>query len=125
MGEGVVVNDRAGKLLVFNRRAEKILGFRPLGLSPENWADAYGVLLSDQKTPVPVAQNPLIRAMAGEEVAETEVFIRNQTVQGATVAVTASPLRDDKNKLLGGIALLRDVTQQRKLEQQLMQAQKM
>jgi two-component system, cell cycle sensor histidine kinase and response regulator CckA len=125
MGEGLIVADRSGTFLLFNRQAEKILGLGPRAVSPSAWAEIYGLFLPDQKTPLPSANNPLMRAMAGEKTAETEVFIKNEFVAGATVAVTAAPLRDEHGSLTGGVAVLRDVTQQRQLEQQLTQAQKM
>jgi len=54
-----------------------------------------------------------------------ELRVKNAIVAGAIVAVTATPLRDPTGAVTGAIALLRDVTQQRNLEQQLAQSQKM
>jgi len=125
MGEGVVVADPTGKSILFNRQAKKILGVGPRDIPPAEWADTYGAYLLDETTKLPADQNPLLLAMAGEQVPEMGMFIRNATVPGATIAVTAAPLRDDENSLMGGIAVLRDVTQQRRLEEQLAQAHKM
>jgi signal transduction histidine kinase len=63
--------------------------------------------------------------MAGEPAGESEVFVKNEVVRAAVVAMTGTPLCDENGELTGGMALLRDVTRQRKLEQQLAQAQKM
>jgi signal transduction histidine kinase len=46
-------------------------------------------------------------------------------VARALVAITATPLKDADGRITGAIALLRDVTAQRDLEQQLLQSQKM
>jgi two-component system, cell cycle sensor histidine kinase and response regulator CckA len=54
-----------------------------------------------------------------------EVFVRNAVVPGSTVAMTGIPLGGDYNETVGGVAVLRDVSQQRELEIQLRQAQKM
>ncbi len=125
MGEGVVVADEAGRFLLFNSQAEKLLGTGARSVSAERWAETYGLFMLDQKTPLPVAQNPLLRAMAGEVVAETEVFVKNRSVDGQTVAILATPLRDSENGVSGGIALIRDVTEQRRLEKQFLRSQRM
>ncbi|MFZ5896130.1 MAG: response regulator [Myxococcota bacterium] len=125
MGDGAVVLDREGRFLLFNQRAERILGVGPKSVAPSELAQTYGIFTRDQKGPLATDQNPLLRAMAGEERSDAEVFIRNQSVRGANVAVTATPLRDDDGNLIGSIALLRDVTRQRELEQQLLESQKM
>jgi PAS domain S-box-containing protein len=125
MGDGAVVLDREGRFLLFNQRAERILGFGPKTVAPAQLAETYGLYARDQKAPLTTHDNPLLRAMAGEELCDSEVFIKNQRIRGANVSVTATPLRDDFGNLVGSIALLRDVTHQRQLEQQLLQAQKM
>jgi signal transduction histidine kinase/response regulator RpfG family c-di-GMP phosphodiesterase len=125
MGEGIVASDRAGKTLVFNRRAEKILGMGPVSVPPEAWGEAYGLHLPDQKSPIPTDQLPMTRILKGESFVELDMFVKNAKVPGTAVAVTATPLTGEQGELVGGISVLRDVTQQRLLEAQLIQSQKM
>ena len=125
MGEGVVVADQSGKFLLFNRQAERLLGSGARSVPAENWAETYGLFLPDQTTPLPVEQNPLLLAMAGQGVSEGEVFVKNASVSGHTVAIIATPLRDPENGVNGGIALIRDVTEQRRLEKQFLRSQRM
>jgi signal transduction histidine kinase/CheY-like chemotaxis protein len=56
---------------------------------------------------------------------EVEVVVRNRTTAGARVAVTATPLRTDDKALSGSVALLRDVTERRRLEKRLLQSEKL
>jgi PAS domain S-box-containing protein len=125
MGDGVIVTDRQGRLLLVNPQAEKLFGMPgPSMLSPE-WAQSFGVYQADGKTLLAPEQNPLLRAVTNEETSEIEVVVRNRATSGTVLAIHASPLRDSEHGVLGGVALLRDVTRQTQLEQQLMQSQKM
>ena len=125
MGEGVVASKEQGEALVFNRRAEQILGKGPVDVPVSAWAETYGLYLPDQKTQIPDAQLPLVRVFKGERFVEFDMFVKNSTVDGTAVAVTATPLMDPVGQVVGGISVLRDVTQQRLLEAQLIQSQKM
>ena len=74
---------------------------------------------------MPAESDPLLRAVAGEKVEEIETWVKNGTVRGATVAMTGTPLIGDHDDLMGGVAVLRDVTKQRDLETKLNQSHKM
>ncbi len=124
MNDGIVVADCAGNLLLFNARAEEILGRRPLDVEPATWAGEYGVYSPPGKELLGPAQNPLLRAMAGERVPHTEAFVRNERAR-KTIAITGTPLTGNAHEVSGGVAVFRDITEQRELEVQLGQAQKM
>jgi two-component system, cell cycle sensor histidine kinase and response regulator CckA len=125
MGDGVLVTTRDGRTLLRNREANRLLGLVDLEVSADAGPEAYGLYLIDGSTLLPPSQNPWRRAMAGEALVQLELRVKNSVVTDAIVAVTATPLRDSAGDVTGAIALLRDVTQQRSLEQQLAQSQKM
>jgi signal transduction histidine kinase/CheY-like chemotaxis protein len=125
MGEGVVAVGREREILLFNRRARELLGAPSSGTLSGRWMAVHGVYQEDAKTPISIDQDPLLRAARGEAIPEAEFFVKNAAVNGATVAIGATELVDDEGNHAGGIALLRDVTNQRNLERQFAQAQKM
>ena len=120
MADGVVAVDMAGKFLVFNPAAESIMGVGATETSPPEWAEKYGLYLPDQITPFPFEQNPMVRAMQGEVVSAVNMFVRNaQRPRGVWLSITATPLRDEEGKVLGGIAVFRDVTATQQAEETL------
>jgi len=125
IGEGVIVTDASGRTLLFNREAQRVLGTQLEDVSPERWAQAYGLYMTDGRTLVPPAESPLLRAMHGAPRVEMEAIIKNGGVAEARVAIVATPLRNDSGEVTGAIALLQDVTQKRSLEQLLVHSQKM
>jgi PAS domain S-box-containing protein len=125
LDEGIVAADREGNTLLFNPQAAKILGTSERKIDPRTWARRFGVYTADRKQHLPTAVDPLLRAVAGEKALELETWVKNGAARGATVAMTGTPLVGDHNELMGGVAVLRDVTRQRDLETQLSQSQKM
>ncbi|MEI9948848.1 MAG: response regulator [Pseudomonadota bacterium] len=125
LDEGIVAADREGNTLLFNPQAARILGTSTRQINPETWARDFGVFTADRKQTLPAASDPLLRAVAGERAVEIETWVKNGTARGATVAMTGTPLVGDHDAVMGGVAVLRDVTWQRDLETQLSQSQKM
>ena len=125
LNDGIVVADRDGRCLLFNQRAEKILGKGARDVDPSTWARQYGVFAANRMDVLAPSDNPLLRAMSGQSSPEVEVFVRNERVRGAVVAMTGTPLGGSDSSHRGGVAVLRDVTRQRELETQLSQSQKM
>jgi signal transduction histidine kinase len=123
--DGVVALDPAGNVTAFNPRAELLLGVGPRELVPADWIRTCGAYLPDQKTPLPVDRDPLAHAMAGRSLKDTDIYVKNPRVSGVELTVAATPLRDVGRAAIGGIAVFRDVTERRRLERQLSQAQKM
>ncbi len=113
MAEGVVVADRNGQFVVFNAAAARIMQRGPSENGFEQWPDEYGVFLPDMVTPYPSDQLPLVRAMAGEAVDGAEQFVRHTSLpDGTWISVTARPWEDER-EIVGGVAVLRDITREK------------
>jgi PAS domain S-box-containing protein len=120
MGSGVIVADENGRFLLFNPEAERILGLGAADVPPEEWARHYGCYLPDKRTPYPPDNLPLARAIRGEEVDDTEIFIRHaERPEGLWLRVTARPLRDDAGKIRGGLSVFRDISADKRAEEAL------
>ena len=118
IADGVVVADRNGHLLLWNRKAEQIVGSRPDEVTPENWSSHFGLFRDEDGDPIPTAELPLVRAIQGEPCDNVELYLRNpQGDEGRWVQVTARPLPGPDGAIAGGVAVLVDVTEQRQLRQ--------
>ncbi len=117
LSEGVVAADTNGRFLFFNRAAQAILGIGPKDVDFRAWSEVYGCYQADGVTPFPWHRLPLTRALRGEIVEDTEILIRNaQRPKGVHILVNASPLLDEKNELVGGIVVVRDITKTKSAE---------
>src|SRR5688572_1466018 len=123
MQEGVIALDRTGTVLLSNPQAEQILGVSQSELRPDTWVRRCGLYEPDQRTPLRV--DPLMLAMRGEHLEEREAFVQNERIPGAIITMSVAALHDDVRVPVGGIVVLRNITERRRLERQLTQAQKM
>jgi PAS domain S-box-containing protein len=120
MADGVVVADRNGEFMLFNRAAERMLGIGSTDSPPEQWTERYGLYRLDGITPHPTDELPLVRAIRGESADGVELFILNRNLpEGILISVNARPFKGDDGALHGGVAVFRDVTDQKVVEAEL------
>lgn len=119
-GEGIVVADETGRMILFNPAAERLLGVGLTDKAPEEWTEIYGVYCSDGVTPCPPEDLPLAKAMHGIEVDNVELFLRNPRIpDGVWVTVIGRPLIDDKGNSYGGVVAFHDTTLRKQAENSL------
>jgi PAS domain S-box-containing protein len=117
IGDGVIVSDQNGKLIVFNKMAENILGMGSQEVDPQKWSKVYGMFYPDRKTTIPVEDLPLSRALKGESVENAEMFVRNEKIPvGVILSCNATPVKDVKGNILGGVVVFRDITKEKEVD---------
>src|SRR5262245_48689208 len=90
MGDGLVVADEHGKLVLFNPAAERILGLGVTDAPIDEWSKRYGVFHPITGREYPPHDLPLARALRGEEANQVELYIRHPDLpRGAHISVTA------------------------------------
>lgn len=118
LDEGIVACDAEGRITVFNPSARRLHGL------PEV-SDPIGELPTDQGlrhadgSPIAPRENPLIRAMSGEDVRDAEIVLESEAGERRKVSVNSQPLVDDEGWLLGAVAAMHDVTEQKRNEERL------
>ncbi|WP_203794493.1 ATP-binding protein [Actinoplanes derwentensis] len=116
IGDGVSVVDSTGRVLLENPAAKRLLGVTENPAGPSQWQEVYGVYRPDGRTPLPMEEMPLIRALNGEAVDGFEVLIRNPgRPEGVLISIDARPL-DPSAGEHGAVAVSRDITELRRYE---------
>ena len=108
MADGVVVVDREGKITTFNRAAEQVFDYQALDVIGRSCRD----IVQDQ---TPILEQTLER---GEGV--TDVECRYQTRRGKELmlSVSTSILWAENGKVDACIAVIKDLTQQKRMEEE-------
>jgi PAS domain S-box-containing protein len=120
LSEGVIVADKEGKFLICNNIAREMLTAGSREEPPQSWSEVKGCFKPDGMTPYSSQEMPAARAVAGEHVKETEIFVRNaQHPAGMWVSVQASPLQNAPGDIYGSIVIFRDISSKKQSEAQI------
>ena len=117
MGDGVIVTNEVGDLLLINKSASAILGYAKSDEPMAQRIRTIGNFLPDRVTPYPLDELPITKAIKGESVDQAEIFIKNdRRPQGVWVSTTGRPLLSPEGELRGGVVVFRDISEQKKAE---------
>ncbi|HEY6931516.1 MAG TPA: PAS domain-containing protein, partial [Thermoanaerobaculia bacterium] len=114
MGEAVIVADAEGRFVLFNPRAEEIMGLGAVDAPAADWSERYGLFLPDGSARYPPEDLPLARAIRGEEVKGTEILVRAPSRPDCIHMSVGRPLRDADGTIRGGVLVFHDITAEKK-----------
>jgi diguanylate cyclase (GGDEF)-like protein/PAS domain S-box-containing protein len=116
--EGIVACDADGRLTLFNPASRRFHGIpdevNPVGRTPSS----AGLRRSDGSAMAP-EENPLLRALAGEEVREAEIVVENRHGERRVVVANGQALYDEDGRKLGAVIAMHDVTEHKRQQEQL------
>ncbi len=122
---GVARTDAQGRIAFVNTEAEAILG-RGRDEIIGRTLDAPEWRISDFRgNPVPREEMPFEKVMRSHEPASAELALQRPDGARVLLRVKGAPLRDAQGAVAGVVLALEDMTERRRMESQLLQAQKM
>ena len=120
ISDGIIVADKEGRYTLFNERAGGVVGQEVGGIYTTDAPERLGLFQPDMQELFPVDELPLVRALRGEEPDNVEIWIRNsQLPEGLDVSISARPIYDENGTVSGGVAIIRDITNVKASETQL------
>lgn len=120
MPSGVIITDAKGRTLMRNDQLEIMLG--PSRDLQENYVsnlEAYNTM----GTKLVAEAWPLTRTIQkGETIRNEELKIVNHEGKESMISINSAPIRDDKNHIVAGVAIVNDITEQKKILSDLQEA---
>lgn len=120
MGDGVLVADARGDILLYNPAAERFM-LAALGkVSPPDWLARFEAVFQEAPPAHARDAHPLLRAIRGEVVTGMEFFMRGAADgEGLWFSATGRPLVDEAARVQGGVLVLSDITPRKMMEKQI------
>jgi len=120
VSDGIAVADMNERFIVFNSAGRSMISTQPPEGTKESWMDHFGVFKPDMVTKFPIDECCMTRALKGECVEDQEQFVRNARMQdGVFLSVSARPLKTADGSMRGGVAVFRNITERKRMEQKL------
>jgi len=118
LADAVIVTDVEGRLLLFNRAADRVLPLGMMEIAISEWSSYGGFLGPDMRTPLPAGELPPLRALRGEAVDDCEIYLPGtRGPEGRWISVSSRPVLDSRGGVEGSVTTVRDITaRKRQLE---------
>ena len=116
--EGIVACDEEGRLTLFNPASRRFHGI-PDDVDPVGRMPSAGGLRHTDGSSMVAEENPLLRALAGEEVRESELVVENRHGERRVVVANGQALYDEDGRKLGAVIAMHDVTEHKRQQAQL------
>jgi PAS domain S-box-containing protein len=124
IGDGVIVTDVEGQVTLVNRAAEQYTGWTTQEAGGRPLAEVFPVVNEKSRQPQGGLVETVVRTGQIVELAHHTVLVRRG---GGEMAIedSAAPIRDRNSSTIGVVIVFRDVTEKRRLEEELLNAEKL
>ena len=124
IGDAVIVTDLDGNVTLLNRLAETITGWIASEAVGRPLADIFTIVDSQTRKKL---ENPVKEVLSSGHTAtlrDQPVLVRRD---GSEVIVedSAAPIRDARSRIIGVVLVFRDITDRKRLEEELLKSQKL
>jgi diguanylate cyclase (GGDEF)-like protein len=88
-------------------------------IPPEEWAERFELYNSDGKTLMDLKDVPLYRALHEGKIQDVEMVTKSADGKMLTMITSGQAIRDKQNRKLGAVVVMHDITERKRIEEQL------
>ncbi len=124
IGDGVITTDTDGKIVLINRVAEELTGWRQDEAIGKPFTEVFNIINEKSRLR---CESPVDKVLASGTI----IGIDNHTVlvsrngKERIIADSGAPMRDQESRIVGAVMVFRDITDKLKMEEELFKAQKL
>jgi PAS domain S-box-containing protein len=124
IGDGVITTDIDGRVVLINRAAEALTGFTQKDAEGRPIQEIFRIISEETRKP---HENPAQRIIetAGMIEFERDTLLIARDGTERVIADSGSPIKDVNSNIIGVVIVFRDVTDKKRIEDELRKAQKL
>jgi len=117
--EGIAVSDLNGRFIIYNRSMVELLGVQQTDSETYDWSNIFSIYDPATGLAVPKEELPIVKAMRGEVVRNQLYLIKNPVKGPVYLSISSSTIKDAEGRIIAGMVIDRDVTDQINYERNL------
>ncbi len=124
IGDGVITTDIEGKIVLVNKVAEKLTGWNQYEASGQRFDNIFRIIDEYNRKHY---ENPVTTVLAiGTTVTLYDgIILLSRDSSEYLINASVAPILDSNNNILGTVLVFQDVTAERKMEEELIKAEKL
>lgn len=124
IGDGVITTDTEGKIVLLNKAAENLTGWSNEDARGKKSSEIFNIINERTREQ---CKNPADRVLERGQTVGLSQNIALITKNGVqkSIADSAAPIRDRESKIIGVVLVFRDITNEKKREEELLKIRKL
>jgi len=124
IGDGVIATNNKGEIILINKIAEKLTGWSQDEAIGRPLNEVFYIINERTRKPYENFFEKVIKADSVVSLSNDTILIARDGTE-RVIADSSAPIRDKDGNIIGVILVFRDITEERKLEQELIKADKL
>lgn len=124
LGDAVIATDIEGKITLINDAAGNFIGWSSKDVIGKSLSDVLNVVNEKNREPYANLVEKIIKSRGFLNIPKDSILI-SKSGRERRISDSCSLIRDNKGKITGTVIVFHDITEEKKMEEQLRQSQKM
>jgi PAS domain S-box-containing protein len=124
IGDGVITTDISGKIVLINKVAEQLTGWNQIEAVGRPIEEVLNIVDEKRRTQ---AENPVPKVIHSGRIIDlpyhSALISKNGEIR--SIADSGAPIRDKDSKIIGVVVVFRDVTEKKRMEEELLKTKKL